>query len=64
MAVIYKTGNGYEIIKSSREIYAINGKSVKYLGRVSESYRSTGKRIKGIPNEIKQIFFQIQNTNE
>lgn len=69
MTTLYKTNDGYEVIKHSRDVYAIIGKNVKYIGKVSPSYKSNGRLLKNIPNEIKTIFFNIQrndnnNTNE
>jgi hypothetical protein len=57
---IYKTKDGYEIVKYSREIYAIIGKSVKFIGMAGSGYVPSGKLVKGMPNEIKQTFFNIQ----
>lgn len=60
MTQLFKTKDGYEIIKHSRDVYAITGKHVKYVGKVSSSYQSSGRLLKTIPNEIKTIFFNIQ----
>ena len=60
MTQLFKTKDGYEIVKHSRDVYAIIGKRVKYIGKVSASYQSTGRLLKTIPNEIKSIFFNIQ----
>lgn len=60
MTQLFKTKDGYEIVKHSRDVYAIIGKSVKYVGKVSASYKSRGRLLKSIPNEIKTIFFNIQ----
>jgi len=60
MTRLYKTGDGYEVIKHSRDVYAIIGKRVKYIGKVSANYKSNGRLLKNIPNEIKTIFFNIQ----
>lgn len=60
MTRLYKTKDGYEIVKHSRDVYAITGKHVKYVGKVSANYQSSGRLLKGIPNEIKTIFFNIQ----
>ena len=60
MTRLYKTKEGYEVVKHSRDVYAIVGKRVKYIGRVSPSYQSSGKLLKNIPNEIKTIFFNLQ----
>ena len=60
MTQLFKTKDGYEIVKHSRDVYAIIGKHVKYVGKVSSSYQSSGRLLKTIPNEIKSIFFNIQ----
>ena len=60
MTTLYKTNDGYEVIKHSRDVYAIIGKRVKYIGKVSANYKSNGRLLKNIPNEIKTIFFNIQ----
>lgn len=60
MTTLYKTNDGYEVIKHSRDVYAIIGKRVKYIGKVSANYRSRGRLLKKIPNEIKTIFFKLQ----
>ena len=60
MTKLFKTKDGYEIVKHSRDVYAIIGKHVKYVGKVSANYQSTGRLLRKIPNEIKSIFFNIQ----
>ena len=60
MTRLFKTKDGYEIVKHSRDVYAITGKHVKYIGKVSPNYKSSGRLLKNIPNEIKSIFFNIQ----
>ena len=60
MTRLFKTKDGYEVVKHSRDVYAIIGKRVKYIGRVSANYQSTGRLLRKIPNEIKSIFFNIQ----
>ena len=60
MTRLFKTKDGYEIVKHSRDVYAIIGKNVKYIGKVSANYKSTGRLLRTIPNEIKSIFFNIQ----
>jgi hypothetical protein len=60
MTRLFKTKDGYEIVKHSRDVYAIIGKNVKYIGKVSANYQSTGRLLRTIPNEIKSIFFNIQ----
>ena len=60
MTKLFKTKDGYEVVKHSRDVYAIIGKRVKYIGKVSPTYQSTGRLLKTIPNEIKSIFFNIQ----
>jgi hypothetical protein len=64
MTRLFKTKDGYEIVKHSRDVYAIVGKNVKYIGKVSPSYQSSGRLLKQIPNEIKSIFFNIQQHDE
>ena len=63
MTRLYKTKDGYEIVKHSRDVYAITGKHVKYVGKVSANYKSSGRLLKSIPNEIKTIFFNIQRND-
>ena len=60
MTQLFKTKDGYEIVKHSRDVYAITGKRVKYIGKVSPNYKSSGRLLKSIPNEIKSIFFKLQ----
>jgi hypothetical protein len=60
MTRLFKTKEGYEVVKHSRDVYAIIGKRVKYIGKVSPSYQSSGRLLKNIPNEIKSIFFKLQ----
>jgi len=64
MTRLFKTKDGYEIIKHSRDVYAITGKRVKYIGKVSPNYKSSGRLLKTIPNEIKTIFFKLQQHDE
>lgn len=61
MTRLYKTKDGYEIVKHSRDVYAIVGTSIKYIGKVSPNYKSTGRLLKNIPNQIKTTFFKIQS---
>lgn len=63
MTQLFKTKDGYEIVKHSRDVYAIIGKHVKYVGKVSANYKSTGRLLRTIPNEIKTIFFNIQRND-
>jgi hypothetical protein len=63
MTQLFKTKDGYEIVKHSRDVYAIIGKNVKYVGKVSATYQSSGRLLKTIPNEIKTIFFNIQRND-
>jgi hypothetical protein len=60
MTRLFKTKDGYEVVKHSRDVYAIIGKRVKYIGKVSANYQSSGRLLKKIPNEIKTIFFKLQ----
>jgi hypothetical protein len=60
MTRLFKTKEGYEVVKHSRDVYAITGKRVKYIGKVSPNYQSSGTLLKKIPNEIKTIFFKLQ----
>jgi hypothetical protein len=60
MTRLFKTKDGYEVVKHSRDVYAIVGKNVKYIGKASPNYQSRGRLLKQIPNEIKSIFFNIQ----
>ena len=60
MTKLFKTKDGYEVVKHSRDVYAIIGKRVKYIGKVSATYQSSGRLLKTIPNEIKSIFFNLQ----
>jgi hypothetical protein len=60
MTRLFKTKDGYEVVKHSRDVYAIIGKRVKYIGKVSANYQSSGRLLKQIPNEIKTIFFKLQ----
>jgi hypothetical protein len=64
MTRLFKTKDGYEVVKHSRDVYAIVGKHVRYIGKVSSSYQSSGRLLKQIPNEIKTIFFNIQKHEE
>jgi hypothetical protein len=64
MTKLFKTKDGYEIVKHSRDVYAIIGKHVKYVGKVSANYQSSGRLLKKIPNEIKTIFFNIQRDDK
>lgn len=68
MTRIYQNKFGYEIKKETGEVYAITDLGhdkkpmVKYVGRFSDAWTPSGKLIKGIPNKIKTIFFNIQRT--
>jgi hypothetical protein len=64
MTMLFKTKDGYEVVKHSRDVYAIIGKRVKYIGKVSANYQSSGRLLKQIPNEIKSIFFKLQQHDE
>ena len=62
MATLFKLKDGYEMVTNSRDIYAIShtGKTIKYVGRGTPDYRSRGKKLKDIPPQIRQTFFDIQ----
>ena len=62
MATLFKLKDGYEMVTKSRDIYAISdtGRTIKYVGRGTEDYRSRGRKLKDVPPQIKQTFFDIQ----
>jgi hypothetical protein len=62
MATLFKLKDGYEMVTNSRDIYAIShtGKTIKFVGRGTTDYRSRGKKLKDIPPQIRQTFFDIQ----
>jgi len=62
MATLFKLKDGYEMVTNSRDIYAISytGRTIKYIGRGTEDYKSRGKLLKEVPPEIRQTFFDIQ----
>jgi len=62
MATLFKLKDGYEMVTNSRDIYAISdtGRTIKYVGRGTEDYRSRGRKLKDVPPQIKQTFFDIQ----
>lgn len=62
MSTLFKLKDGYEMVTNSRDIYAISatGRTIKYIGRGTPDYRSRGRKLKEIPPQIKQTFFDIQ----
>lgn len=62
MATLFKLKDGYEMVTNSRDIYAISdtGRTIKYVGRGTEDYRSRGRKLKNVPPQIRQTFFDIQ----
>ena len=64
MTRLFKTKEGYEVVKHSRDVYAIVDRRVKYIGKASANYQSSGRLLKNIPNEIKSIFFKLQQHDE
>ena len=62
MATLFKLKDGYEMVTNSRDIYAISdtGKTIKYVGRGTPEYKSRGKKLKDVPPQIRQTFFDIQ----
>jgi len=62
MATLFKLKDGYEMVTNSRDIYAISdtGRTIKYVGRGTQDYKSRGRKLKDVPPQIKQTFFDIQ----
>jgi len=62
MTTLFKLKDGYEMVTTSRDIYAISdtGKTIKYIGRGTADYKSRGKKLSNIPPQIRQTFFDIQ----
>jgi hypothetical protein len=62
MATLFKLKDGYEMVTNSRDIYAISetGRTIKYVGRGTIEYKSRGKKLKDVPPQIRQTFFDIQ----
>jgi len=59
-AQIFQTKDGYEIRTSSGNLFTITGKTVKPCGKVGDSWKGSGKLVKGVPNQIKTTFFKLQ----
>ena len=63
-AAIYKTKDGYEIVNAYGQLFtAIKSNSkfiIKSCGTVNpDVWRGSGALVKGIPNELKQLFFTL-----
>ena len=59
-AQIFQTRDGYEIKTSSGLLFTITGKVVKKCGKVGDNWKGSGRLVKGVPNEIKTKFFELQ----
>jgi hypothetical protein len=59
-AQIFQTRDGYEIITSSGNLFTITGKTVKPCGKVGNSWKGSGRLVKGVPNQIKTQFYELQ----
>ena len=63
-ARIYQTGNGYEITNCEGMLYCLipSGSTflVKEAGRIDVAkWKPSGRLVRGIPNQIKRIFFNL-----
>jgi hypothetical protein len=61
MAKLYQTSNGFDMVTSDNRLYSIY-KSVKWVSQfkgVVSDYRG-GRLVRKIPNDLKQIFFELQ----
>lgn len=61
-ARIYKVKQGYNIVTSDGRLYSYTTR-IKYIGKVGENWHPSGKLLSNIPDHIKTIFFQLQQTN-
>lgn len=63
-ARIYQTGIGYEITNCDGMLYCLipSGSTfvVKAAGKIDQSkWKPSGRLVRGIPNHIKKIFFNL-----
>jgi hypothetical protein len=57
---IYRVTHGYDVISSDNTLYHVQGLTFKKIGKIGANFKPSGNAVKGIPNEIKSIFFKIQ----
>jgi len=57
---IYQLKTGYEILTSDGLLFTVTGKIVKPCGKVGNSWKGSGRLVKGVPNQIKTQFFKLQ----
>jgi hypothetical protein len=57
---IYRVTHGYDVITSDNTLYHVPGQTFKKIGKIGPKFKPSGNLVKGIPNEIKSIFFKIQ----
>lgn len=58
-AQIFKVKQGYDIITSDGRLYNHTTRT-KYVGKVGESFKPSGKVLNKIPDHMKEIFFNLQ----
>jgi len=57
---IYQLKTGYEILTSDGLLFTVTGKIVKPCGKVGSSWKGSGRLVKGVPNQIKTQFYELQ----
>ncbi len=57
---IYQLKTGYEILTSDGLLFTVTGKIVKPCGKVGNSWKGSGRLVKGVPNQIKTQFYELQ----
>lgn len=64
MSKLTQTKDGYNLITSDNRLYLIfqtsTGFCSQFKGKVSESFKPSGKLLKKIPDNLKQMFFKLQ----
>jgi len=66
--LIYQTPTGYDIRTHNGNLYSLVKGGAKFIikpcGKVGEQWRGTGTRLKAIPNQIKSIFFTLNQKSD
>lgn len=66
MTRIYQMNDGYEVLKDNGELYAIkktNRWHSRFIGKYKD-YKSPGKLLPSIPNEVRVLFYDIQRNEK
>jgi hypothetical protein len=60
---VFKVRGGFDIITSDGRLYNHSART-KYIGKVNDQFKPSGKVLTKIPNHLKEIFFNLQKQEQ